>query len=48
VDSSKIGQAGFVPIKPITSFNIIITDSESPPDFVNSVRDKGVEVIIAQ
>jgi DeoR/GlpR family transcriptional regulator of sugar metabolism len=48
VDSSKIGQAGFVPIKPITSFNILITDSESPPDFVDSVRDRGVEVIIAQ
>jgi DeoR/GlpR family transcriptional regulator of sugar metabolism len=47
-DSSKIGQAGFVPIKPVTSFNVLITDSNAPPDFVDTVRQKGVEVIIAQ
>ncbi len=47
-DSSKIGQAGFVPIKPITSFNVLITDSNAPSDFVHSVRQMGVEVIIAQ
>jgi DeoR/GlpR family transcriptional regulator of sugar metabolism len=48
VDSSKIGQAGFIPIKPITSFNVLITDSEAPADFVDSVRKRGVEVIIAR
>ena len=47
-DSSKIGQAGFVPIKPISSFNVLITDSNAPPDFVDSVRQMGVEVILAQ
>ncbi len=47
-DSSKIGQAGFIPIKPITSFNVLITDSDAPPDFVDTVRQMGVEVIIAQ
>src|SRR6266540_2452029 len=47
VDSSKIGQAGFVPIKPITSFNLLITDSNAPSNFVDSVRQMGVEVIIA-
>ncbi len=47
-DSSKIGQAGFVPIKPTSSFNVLITDSNAPPDFVDSVRQMGVEVIIAQ
>jgi DeoR/GlpR family transcriptional regulator of sugar metabolism len=48
VDSSKIGQAGFVPIKPINSFNVLITDSDAPPDFVDAARGRGVEVIIAQ
>lgn len=48
VDSSKIGQAGFVPIKPISSFNVLITDSNVPFDFVDSVKQMGVEVIIAQ
>jgi len=47
VDSSKIGQAGFVPIRPISSFNVLITDSNAPPEFVDSVRRMGVEVIVA-
>jgi DeoR/GlpR family transcriptional regulator of sugar metabolism len=46
-DSSKIGQAGFVPIRPISSFNVLITDANAPPDFVDSVRQIGVEVIVA-
>ncbi len=47
IDSSKIGQAGFVPIKAIPSFQMIITDSEAPSDFVAAVRSRGVEVAIA-
>jgi DeoR/GlpR family transcriptional regulator of sugar metabolism len=47
-DSSKIGQAGFIPIKPITSFDVIITDANAPTEFVESARQKGVEVIIAE
>ena len=46
VDSSKIGQAGFVPICPISTFNTLITDTNTPPDFIESVRQMGVEVII--
>lgn len=47
-DSSKIGQAGFIPIKPIRSFNVLVTDSNVPADFVDAVKRMGVEVIIAQ
>lgn len=47
VDSSKIGQAGFVPIRPLSSFDVLITDSNVPADFVDSVRQTGVEVIVA-
>ena len=47
-DSSKIGQAGFVPIKPISDFSVLITDSNAPADFVDLVRQMGVEVIIAE
>lgn len=47
VDSSKIGQAGFVPICPISSFDILITDQNAPADFISAVRQIGVEVIIA-
>jgi DeoR/GlpR family transcriptional regulator of sugar metabolism len=47
-DSSKIGRAGFVPIKPISAFHVFITDSDAPPEFIEAVRNLGVEVIIAQ
>lgn len=47
VDSSKIGQAGFIPIKPIHAFSALITDSDAPPEFVEAVRARGVEVILA-
>jgi DeoR/GlpR family transcriptional regulator of sugar metabolism len=47
VDSSKIGQAGFVPIKPVTSFHVLVTDSAAPQEFVDAVRGRGVDVIIA-
>lgn len=45
-DSSKIGQAGFVPICPISSFDVLITDANAPTDFVDSVKQIGVEVIV--
>lgn len=48
VDSSKIGQAGFVPIQPITSFKLLITDLNAPPGFIEAVKQMGVEVIIAR
>lgn len=46
-DSSKIGQAGFVPIRPISAFHVLITDLDAPPEFVQAVRQMGVEVILA-
>ncbi|HUH96922.1 MAG TPA: DeoR/GlpR family DNA-binding transcription regulator [Anaerolineales bacterium] len=46
-DSSKIGRAGFVPIKALNSIHMLITDSNAPPDFIDSARQMGVEVVIA-
>lgn len=48
VDSSKIGQAGFVPIKPLGSFNVLITDAGAPAEFMDRVKQMGIEIIIAQ
>lgn len=45
-DSSKIGRVGFVPIKPVHAFHTLITDTNAPPDFVQSLREIGVEVIL--
>jgi len=46
-DSSKIGRVGFVPVKSVNSFHILITDTNAPPDIVQSIRDMGVEVLLA-
>ena len=45
-DSSKIGRVGFVPVKSVNSFHTLITDTNAPPDFIKSIRDMGVEVIL--
>jgi DeoR/GlpR family transcriptional regulator of sugar metabolism len=37
---------GFVPVKPISAFHLLITDTNAPPDIVKSIRDIGVEVIL--
>lgn len=46
VDSSKFGRIGFVPVKPISSFNLIITDSEAPANIIADIRAQGVEVLL--
>jgi DeoR/GlpR family transcriptional regulator of sugar metabolism len=45
IDSSKIGRAGFIPIKPIESMHMMITDLNAPADFIEAVRARGVGVL---
>jgi DeoR/GlpR family transcriptional regulator of sugar metabolism len=45
-DSSKIGRVGFVPVKPVNVFHILITDTNAPTDIIKAIRDMGVEVIL--
>jgi DeoR/GlpR family transcriptional regulator of sugar metabolism len=45
-DSSKFGRVGFVPVKPVNSFHMIITDTNAPPTMVQAFRDLGVEVLL--
>jgi DeoR/GlpR family transcriptional regulator of sugar metabolism len=45
-DSGKIGRVGFVPVKPVNAFHMIITDNNAPPDMVQAIRDMGVEVLL--
>ena len=45
-DSSKFGRVGFVPVKPVSAFHMIITDTNAPPDMVQAIRDMGVEVLL--
>lgn len=45
-DSSKFGRIGFVPVKPVTAFQTIISDTDAPPEIVEELRNEGVEVIL--
>jgi DeoR family transcriptional regulator, fructose operon transcriptional repressor len=45
-DSSKFGRIGFVPVKPVTAFQTIISDIDAPPDIVAELRNAGVEVVL--
>ena len=45
-DSSKFGCVGFVPVKPVTAFQTIISDTNAPPEIVEKLRNEGVEVIL--
>lgn len=45
-DSSKLGRIGFVPIKPLSAFQMIITDSDAPAEIVETIRGQGIEVIL--
>ena len=46
IDSSKFDHVGLVPVKPISSFDILITDSGAPAEVIKEIRAAGVEVII--
>jgi DeoR/GlpR family transcriptional regulator of sugar metabolism len=45
-DSSKIGVTGLVSIMPILNINKLITDTDASPDFVRSLKENGVDVIL--
>jgi DeoR family galactitol utilization operon repressor len=48
VDSSKVGNRGFVRIMPVTEIDTIVTDIGFPKDLAAELEELGVEVIIAQ
>ena len=45
-DSSKIGVIGLVTLIQLDQVNKLVTDMDAPPDFVESIRDLGVEVTL--
>ncbi len=47
-DSSKIGKVGFTTIIPLTEISTLVTDGNAPADFVEALRQEGVEVILVQ
>lgn len=45
-DSSKIGVAGLATIIPLERLDKLVTDANAPPDFIEAVRQLGVEVLL--
>ena len=45
-DSSKFGVTALNHVAPLQKVDIIITDNQAPPDMVDAIRNKGIEVII--
>lgn len=46
VDSSKLGRTTFASVSPISSVDVVITDSEAPRKIVSELEARGIEVII--
>lgn len=46
-DSSKIGIIGLVSLIDLNRVNKLVTNQDAPPDFVEAVRNRGVEVLLA-
>ncbi len=45
-DSSKIGVIGLTTIMPITEIHTLITDDKASPDFAETLRGYGIEVLL--
>jgi DeoR family transcriptional regulator of aga operon len=45
-DSTKFNRRGYIKICDIDSIDHIITDSAAPPDIIEKLRDRGVEVTV--
>lgn len=47
-DHTKFGKQSFAYVGPISDLNFIVTDSDTPAEFIAEIEQIGVEVIIAQ
>lgn len=46
-DSSKIGVMGLATIMPVDLIHVLVTDTDAPTDFVTSLQERGVDVLLA-
>jgi DeoR family transcriptional regulator of aga operon len=45
-DHTKCGRISTASVAPITVMKKLVTDSQTSPDFVNALREKGIEVLV--
>lgn len=48
VDSSKFNRSALYKVSPVTSFDVVITDSKTPVNVVEELRDQGLEVRVVE
>lgn len=46
LDASKIGRSSFTPLCPWERVHTLVTNEEAPPDFIDEVRSRGVNVLL--
>lgn len=46
-DHTKFGRGGMIPVAPLNAADIVISDTELAPEYVDLLRANGVEVILA-
>ena len=46
-DSTKLGRDFLVSFAALEDIDVVITDSSAPEQFVNDLREQGVEVVVA-
>lgn len=46
-DASKLGKAAFARIAAIDELDVLVTDSDASPAFLDEIRNAGVEVVVA-
>jgi DeoR/GlpR family transcriptional regulator of sugar metabolism len=46
-DGSKFGRTAFASIGPLSVVNTIVTDNTAPADMLQALRDRGIQIVIA-
>jgi DeoR family fructose operon transcriptional repressor len=46
-DHTKFGRGGMIPVAPLTAANVVISDRALSPEYIDLLRNNGVEVLLA-
>jgi DeoR family fructose operon transcriptional repressor len=46
-DHTKFGRGGMIPVAPLNSAHIVVSDAELGSEFITLLRDNGIEVLLA-
>jgi DeoR/GlpR family transcriptional regulator of sugar metabolism len=46
-DHTKFGRGGMIPVAPLSAADIVISDKELPPEYVDLLRANGIDVLLA-